>query len=91
MASDFGTNVGAGMVKDVVWEAVRQARYCYRFNTLVMDVGSEQDKLKKTRKSMLDQVRKAKANTQEPSATVEESKQSHTRSGEAERQSSSKQ
>ncbi|KAF7815552.1 Disease resistance protein [Senna tora] len=69
---EFGTNLAAGIAKECVCGVVRQACYCYQFNTHVRDLGVEKERLRATNQSMLVQVRKAKANSEEPSEYIQQ-------------------
>ncbi|XP_054818946.1 probable disease resistance protein At4g27220 [Prosopis cineraria] len=69
---DFGVNLGAGVVANLATTVVRQARYCYKFNKIVEDLEGEQNNLRSTKESMQVQVRKARANTHEPTEVTQE-------------------
>ncbi|XP_054817637.1 probable disease resistance protein At1g61310 [Prosopis cineraria] len=69
---DFGVNLGAGVVANLVTTVAREARHCYKFNKIVKDLEVEQNNLRSTRESMQVQVRKAKANTYEPTEVTRE-------------------
>ncbi|KAI9083727.1 hypothetical protein K1719_034316 [Acacia pycnantha] len=67
---NWAGGVLTNMVPVVVKVVVKEASYCWKFETLVQDLGVEQKLLESVRKSKEVQVKKARANTGVPSEEI---------------------
>ncbi|XP_019433962.1 PREDICTED: uncharacterized protein LOC109340689 isoform X2 [Lupinus angustifolius] len=61
--TDFGTNLGAGIARDSVCAAIREARYCFQFKSFVKALRDEKEDLITRSEKVQDHAKKAKEET----------------------------